>query len=550
MRRVALMGLLTLLMTVLGSALPPAAFAQTTGTAGHVDWNGWSLDYQVSGLYDGLSLTNVYYQNNKILRKASFPVMRVFYDNNVCGPYADRLGGILTTVSWANNALVVKRQFNLDGRTWLELGIQDTIGNYVIYQVWYISSDGIIDVHIFSKGLQCNVNHIHYPYWRMDFDLAGETGDQLRRLTNNGWQADALEFNANATEALDHGWQVRDVATGLQVDVLPGFTGFSIPGNNDAVTGYNNHMVFGRRYYATEDKGWTYGAQSEVPFRNSENIDSQDVVLWYKGYLYHAAADGSQLWHSGGVRFVVSNGSSAPTATPTPLPPTNTPVPPTATNTPLPPTNTPVPPTATNTPVPPTATNTPLPPTATNTPVAATPTPGGNLPPTGTITTPANGSSYNAGSALNINASATDADGTISRVEFYAGSRLLGTDTTAPYNISWRNAPEGPQVLTAKLVDSGGASTIAAPVNLTLNRICSTSSSTAVTVTFINSFTTPVTLYWVDPTCQEVAFETIQPGQRIARATFANQVWNVRENQGNQVLLTHKVVSATSITIK
>ena len=61
--------------------------------------------------------------------------MRVFYENDACGPYADRLAVPLTPVSWANNALLVQRTFTQNGQTSLELGIQDTIGIYVIYQV-------------------------------------------------------------------------------------------------------------------------------------------------------------------------------------------------------------------------------------------------------------------------------------------------------------------------------------------------------------------------------------------------------------------------------
>ena len=117
----------------------------------------------------GLALEDVSYQRVSILGKASFPIMRVFYEDDACGPYADRLAVPLTPGSWANDALLVQRMFAQNGQTWLELGIQDTIGIYVIYQVWYLSEDGVIDAHIFSNGLQCNYSS--YPLSLLAFRL-------------------------------------------------------------------------------------------------------------------------------------------------------------------------------------------------------------------------------------------------------------------------------------------------------------------------------------------------------------------------------------------
>ncbi len=52
---------------------------------------------------------------------------------------------------------------------------------------------------------------------------------------------------------------------------------------------------------------------------------------------------------------------------------------------------------------------------------------------------------------VTIMADATDTLG-VTKVEFYQGSTLLGTDTTAPYSFDWNTAgqPEGPQMLIAK----------------------------------------------------------------------------------------------------
>ena len=42
-----------------------------------------------------------------------------------------------------------------------------------------------------------------------------------------------------------------------------------------------------------------------------------------------------------------------------------------------------------------------------------------------------------------LTATAGDSDGTIAQVEFFAGTTLIGTDTTSPYAVSWNNVADG-----------------------------------------------------------------------------------------------------------
>jgi hypothetical protein len=294
-------------LTLLLTAMLLTSVAQVAAAA-PVTWQSWTFDYDVSGNFDGLSLLNVTFQGHPLITKLSFPTLRVFYDGNACGPYADRLGGTLSPIPWAGNATLAQREFTLNGQQWYEIGIRDQIGSYDIYQVYYLSADGTIDAHVYSKGLQCVVNHIHYPNWRIDFDLDGVDGDQILRNTGTGYQVVPQEFDANATAAVNHGWRVRDATTGLSVDVLPGFPDFVIPdgSTNVPVIVYSNNTVFGRLYRSSEDAGWTYGPNTQVPFNDGEAISNADTVLWYEAYLPHSAADGSALWHSTGVRLVTN----------------------------------------------------------------------------------------------------------------------------------------------------------------------------------------------------------------------------------------------------
>src|SRR5205085_132858 len=57
-----------------------------------------------------------------------------------------------------------------------------------------------------------------------------------------------------------------------------------------------------------------------------------------------------------------------------------------------------------------------------------------NTSPVATITSPANNATFTTGAAITINATASDANGTVSKVDFYNGTTLLGTDATSPYS--------------------------------------------------------------------------------------------------------------------
>jgi hypothetical protein len=90
------------------------------------------------------------------------------------------------------------------------------------------------------------------------------------------------------------------------------------------------------------------------------------------------------------------------------------------------------------------------------------------IPPTVSVTAPANNVSFTAPATINITANASDADGIISQVQFYNGSSLLGTDTSSPYSFSWANVSAGNYVITAKATDNSGLATTSSNVNITV----------------------------------------------------------------------------------
>ncbi|WP_157580638.1 Ig-like domain-containing protein [Segetibacter koreensis] len=90
----------------------------------------------------------------------------------------------------------------------------------------------------------------------------------------------------------------------------------------------------------------------------------------------------------------------------------------------------------------------------------------GNTAPNVSITSPATNSSFTAPATVNISASASDNDGTVSKVDFYKGSTLIKTETSAPYNCSLGNLPAGTYTLTAKATDNDGAVTTSSSVTV------------------------------------------------------------------------------------
>jgi len=78
-----------------------------------------------------------------------------------------------------------------------------------------------------------------------------------------------------------------------------------------------------------------------------------------------------------------------------------------------------------------------------------------------------------------IEANAGDVDGTVSKVQFYNGSTLLGTDVSSPYTYSWVNVAAGTYTITAKATDNSNSVTTSAAIVVIVNP---TSSNTPPTV--------------------------------------------------------------------
>ncbi|OYW76022.1 MAG: hypothetical protein B7Z37_10790 [Verrucomicrobia bacterium 12-59-8] len=89
--------------------------------------------------------------------------------------------------------------------------------------------------------------------------------------------------------------------------------------------------------------------------------------------------------------------------------------------------------------------------------------------PTVAITAPSASDAFTAPATVNITASASDSDGTITKVEFYNGATKLGESTTAPFSYAWTSVASGSYSLTARATDNDGNTTISSAVTVTVN---------------------------------------------------------------------------------
>ena len=102
----------------------------------------------------------------------------------------------------------------------------------------------------------------------------------------------------------------------------------------------------------------------------------------------------------------------------------------------------------------------------TSAPVNVTVTGVANQPPTVALTNPPSGT-FNAPTNLLLQASATDSDGSVAKVEFFRSGVKIGEDTIAPFALDWTNVLVGIFQMTAVATDNGGLTATSIPVSMT-----------------------------------------------------------------------------------
>jgi chitinase len=113
-----------------------------------------------------------------------------------------------------------------------------------------------------------------------------------------------------------------------------------------------------------------------------------------------------------------------------------------------------------------------------------------NQPPVITMSNPTSGATFTAPATVAFSANASDSDGTVTRVEFYAGPNMVGAVTSAPYSYNWTSVPAGTYTVYALARDNSGNVTSTAQRTVTVRgntpstAIFTPSSNDSVAVTY------------------------------------------------------------------
>jgi len=121
-----------------------------------------------------------------------------------------------------------------------------------------------------------------------------------------------------------------------------------------------------------------------------------------------------------------------------------------------------------------------------------------NRPPTVSVTAPSGGSAVVQGTPVAVRATAADQDGSVTRVDFFAGGQAIGSDTTSPYEVSWTPGATGPFSLTAVAVDDRNAATTSSAVAVSVTAAAAPGGRTNVALAASGATATASSSYTTD----------------------------------------------------
>jgi hypothetical protein len=316
---------------VLGASTPSPAQV----VSAPVKWEDWKLTWEVRE-NTGVAIRDVFYKDKLVLAKGSLPVIRVEYDKGFswykpwtwgprektgrCGPFQDRIKlKHIKPISDCGTGSVCVTTYTSAGVKWLEIGGYARIGEYHIYQGWYLSNDGRIQPFVQSRGLSCRTTHRHHPYWRLDVTFQPDEKNRKEQVFvydqdgedkgwGAGWRKYTNEVNDEKNSATKRVWFIRDAETGDGVWVIPGRTSASPPDGADRDgrhDGFAKIDVGVRKHNILEDKPWEFGACGQLGYGDNDSVQEHDVVFWYVAHLPHEAGQGPAAWLTIGPTLVI-----------------------------------------------------------------------------------------------------------------------------------------------------------------------------------------------------------------------------------------------------
>ena len=121
-----------------------------------------------------------------------------------------------------------------------------------------------------------------------------------------------------------------------------------------------------------------------------------------------------------------------------------------------------------------------------------------NINPVISLSSPLKSASFTSPATITIDATASDPDGAITKVEFFQGNVKIGERTTLPYSITWKEVPAGTWSLTAVATDNENGKAVSVAVSITVNKSATVTNQLPIvsiaSPTKDSSFTAPATI--------------------------------------------------------
>jgi hypothetical protein len=157
-------------------------------------------------------------------------------------------------------------------------------GPFRYTQLWRFHQDGRVAPWLTIYGPGVHDAHTYHPHWRFDLDLAGAGDDAVERWEGGRWERISQEgWFPYTSEAAPDGavWRQVDFGSRASVTIRPNH--------------WEDAELFAIRHRTGE---WSPFSPCSSPggqpfpaaYVGAEDLDGQDVILWYVGHVHHDAA--------------------------------------------------------------------------------------------------------------------------------------------------------------------------------------------------------------------------------------------------------------------